>query len=127
MGSDWSDAVPEGVARGGLPGVVIECVGVAGMIQHAADVAAIDGRVTIVGVCLTNDQVTPFTALQKELTTQYVLYYRKADFRRTIETLHAGRIDPRPLITDSISLDDLPERFEALKHPTDDAKLIVEP
>ena len=112
---------------GGLPGVVIECVGVAGMIQHAADVAAIDGRVTIVGVCMTNDQVTPFTALQKELTTQYVLYYRKADFRRTIETLHAGRIDPRPLITDSISLDDLPERFEALKHPTDEAKIIVEP
>jgi (R,R)-butanediol dehydrogenase/meso-butanediol dehydrogenase/diacetyl reductase len=112
---------------GARPGVVIECVGVPGMIQHAADVAATDARVTVVGVCMTDDTFTPLTALQKELRTQFVLYYPMRDFTRTIATLDAGRIDPTPLVTDVFALDELPDRFEALKHPTDECKILVEP
>ena len=37
-------------ATGSRPGVVLECVGVPGMIQHAADVADIDATVVIAGV-----------------------------------------------------------------------------
>ena len=112
---------------GTLPGVVVECVGVPGMIQHATDVAAIDGRVTIVGVCMGADTIMPLTPLTKELLTQFVLYYRTHDFAHTIAMLAAGRIDPSPLVTDTFGLDALPERFEALKHPTDQCKILVEP
>lgn len=111
---------------GSAPGVVVECVGVPGLIQHAMEVAAVDARVTVVGVCLPPDTTVPFTAIQKELTVQYVLYYRDRDFPATIAALGAGRIDPMPLVTDTFALDALPDRFEALKHPTTECKILLE-
>lgn len=112
---------------GALPGTVIECVGIPGMIQHAADVAAIDAHVTVVGVCIPPDQLTPFTALSKELSLQFVLYYSRASFGAAIEALAHEALDPTPLVTARITLDDLPRAFDALKHPTTDCKVIVHP
>ncbi len=109
------------------PGVVVECVGLPGLIQHAMDVAGNDARVTVVGVCMADDTTFPLTALSKELATQYVLYYRTRDFSETIAALAAGRIDPSPFLTGTFGLDDLPDRFEALKHPTTECKILVEP
>ena len=110
-----------------LPGVVVECVGIPGMIQHAMDVAGPDARVTVVGVCMTDDQITPLVPLQKELSAQFVLYYRKADFTATIDALTAGELRPEVLVTGTIGLDELPDRFASLKHPTTDCKVIVTP
>ncbi len=107
--------------------VVIECVGIPGMIQHAFDVAAIDAAVTIVGVCMTPDEMVPLTALQKELAAQFVLYYRKSDFTASIRALTHEAMRPDVLVTGSVSLDELPERFQSLKHPTYDCKVMVEP
>ncbi len=112
---------------GHAPGVVIECVGIPGMIQHAFDVAAIDAAVTIVGVCISQDQLVPLTALQKELNAQFVLYYRKQDFTASIDALTSGVLVPDALITGSVSLADLPQRFQSLKQPTTDCKVMVEP
>ena len=112
---------------GAAPGIVIECVGLPGLIQHAMDVAGNDARVTVVGVCMANDVLFPLTALQKELSTQYVLYYRMRDFSQTIAALDAGRIDPSPFMTATFGLDALPDRFEALKHPTTECKILLEP
>ena len=112
---------------GGPPGIVIECVGLPGLIQHSMDVAGNDARVTVVGVCMANDTTFPLTALQKELATQYVLYYRMRDFSETIAALDACRIDPSPFMTGSFGLEALPDRFEALKHPTTECKILVEP
>jgi 2-desacetyl-2-hydroxyethyl bacteriochlorophyllide A dehydrogenase len=112
---------------GGAPDVVIECVGIAGMIQHAFDVAAIDAAVTIVGVCMTADELMPLTALQKELSAQFVLYYRKSDFTASINALASGALDAHALVTGSVSIDELPDRFQSLKSPTHDCKVMLEP
>ena len=112
---------------GGLPNVVLECVGTRGMIQHSMDVAAVDARVTVVGVCIGPDDFMPLVGLQKELLTKFVLYYRKADFTATIAALASGALDPRPMVTGTTSFEDLPDRFEALKNPVDDCKVILEP
>jgi (R,R)-butanediol dehydrogenase/meso-butanediol dehydrogenase/diacetyl reductase len=112
---------------GEAPGVVVECVGVPGMIQHAMDVAGVDARVTVVGVCMGQDEILPITALFKELATQYVLYYRTADFGATIRELASGALDPAPLFTGTTTMDELPERFESLKHPSFDCKVVLEP
>jgi (R,R)-butanediol dehydrogenase/meso-butanediol dehydrogenase/diacetyl reductase len=114
-------------ATGSPPGAVIECVGVPGLIQHALDVAGPESRVTIVGVCMFPDEVVPFTALQKELTMRFVLYYREADFARTLAALDADALDAAALVTDRIGLDELPARFEALKHPTTECKVLIQP
>jgi (R,R)-butanediol dehydrogenase/meso-butanediol dehydrogenase/diacetyl reductase len=112
---------------GAPPAAVVECVGVAGMIQHAMDVAGPDAHVTVVGVCMGADQIMPLTGLFKELTTRYVLYYRTQDFEHTIDALTRGTLDPAPLVTGTVDLDRLPARFDALKHPVDDCKVILEP
>ena len=112
---------------GEAPGVVIECVGIPGMIQHSFDVAGNDAHVTVVGVCMAADQLMPLTALTKELSTKFVLYYRKSDFSASIDALATGLLAPHTLVTGEVSLEDLPERFASLKQPTHDCKVMVRP
>lgn len=112
---------------GAAPRVVVECVGVPGMIHNALETAAADGSVTIVGMTMGPDQFVPGVPFGKELNIQFVSFYRSADYDTTIRALDRGAIDPSPLITDEISLEDLPARFEALKHPTTECKVMIEP
>jgi (R,R)-butanediol dehydrogenase/meso-butanediol dehydrogenase/diacetyl reductase len=122
---DVGDAF-EGVA-GHRPGVVIECVGVPGMIQHAVDVAAIDATVVIAGVCMAPDSLLPITPMTKELDVRFAFYYRARDYETTISMIDRERIDPLPLVTGEVSLDELPERFQSLKSPTTDCKVLIRP
>lgn len=124
-----SDDVAAEFARvcGAPPRAVIECVGVPGMIQHAIDVAGPDATVTVVGVCMSADEIMPLTALFKELTTRFVLYYRMQDFTATIDALARGDLDPHVLVTGTTDLGGLPDVFESLKHPVDDCKVMVTP
>ena len=112
---------------GGLADVVFECVGVPGMVQASIDGTEVHGKVVIVGVCSKPDPFVPIVALMKELTMHFVVYYRSADYRYTIDMLHAGRIDPLPMVSDRIDLDSFPAMFEALKHPTTQCKVLVLP
>ena len=45
----------------------------------------------------------------------------------TLEALAHEALDPTPLVTTRITLDELPHAFDALKHPTTDCKVIVHP
>jgi (R,R)-butanediol dehydrogenase/meso-butanediol dehydrogenase/diacetyl reductase len=112
---------------GSLPGLVVECVGIPGLVQHATEVVAIDGRVIIAGVCMGEDTTIPFIGMAKEIDLRYAFYYRARDYRTAIDMIDRERIDPLPLVTDEISLDQLPDRFEALKAPTDECKVLIHP
>ena len=112
---------------GALPDVVFECVGIPGMVQASIDAAAVHATVVIVGVCSKPDPFVPVVALMKELTMHFVVYYRSGDYRYTIDMMHAGRLDPLPMVTERIGLDDFPAAFEALKHPTTQCKVLVQP
>ena len=46
---------------------------------------------------------------------------------RSYATIEQGRIDPSPLISHTISLDELPAAFEALRRPDDQCKVVVNP
>jgi (R,R)-butanediol dehydrogenase/meso-butanediol dehydrogenase/diacetyl reductase len=112
---------------GRAPDVILECVGVPGMIQGAIDLAPPRGHVVIAGVCMQPDRIVPVTAVMKELHLRFVSYYRRADFARTIDMLRSRRIEPRAMITDRIRLDELPAAFEALRRPSTQCKVIVQP
>ncbi len=114
-------------AIGGAPDVVFECVGVPGMVQASVDAARVHGRIVIVGVCTKPDPFVPVTAVVKELAMHFVVYYRSADFRYTIDMVNQGRIDPFGMVSARVGLDGLPSAFEALKHPTDQCKVLVVP
>ncbi len=112
---------------GAAPGVVIECVGNPGLIQHAFDVAATDAHVTVVGVCMVPDAISPLVALNKELSVQYVLYYRRADFDASIAALAAGSLDASALVTGTVGFEAFADRFAGLAQPTTDCKVLLTP
>lgn len=112
---------------GVLPGVVIECVGQPGMIAASVAFAGARATVAVAGVCMMPDTFSPLAATTKELDLRFAVYYRREDFAATIRAVTDGAIDPLPLVTDEIGLDELPARFDALRHPTHECKVLVRP
>ena len=91
------------------------------------EVAATDAQVTLVGACTAPDTFLPVVPTSKELTLQFVVYYRPRDFAQTLDFVSAGRLDPRPLITGHVTLDELPSRFTQLMTPNEDCKVLIHP
>jgi (R,R)-butanediol dehydrogenase/meso-butanediol dehydrogenase/diacetyl reductase len=106
---------------------VLECVGVPGLIGQAVDLVEPEGHVTVVGVCMEPDPWVPVMALMKEATLGFTVYYRPDDFARTIRAIAGGRLDPAPMVTGVVGLDEMPAAFEALRTPTDQVKVVVDP
>jgi (R,R)-butanediol dehydrogenase/meso-butanediol dehydrogenase/diacetyl reductase len=112
---------------GGPPPVVIECSGKPGLINEAMTLAAVDGRVGVVGACMSSDTVFPFTGLQKELDVRFAVYYDRQDFVDTLRALDDGSLVVEGLVTDVIDLDRLPETFATLLTGAGEGKIVVEP
>jgi (R,R)-butanediol dehydrogenase/meso-butanediol dehydrogenase/diacetyl reductase len=49
------------------------------------------------------------------------------EYRDSLDALAEGAIEPRLLITDTISLSDTPEVFESLKRRTSQCKVLIAP
>lgn len=109
------------------PDVIFECVGVPGMLQQCIMMAPARSRVVVVGVCMQPDTIVPGMAIVKEISLHFVVAYRKQDFELTVEMLRGGRIGGDAMVTDVVSLDGFTEAFEALKKPTNQCKVILEP
>lgn len=107
--------------------VVVECVGVPGLIAEAVRACGHDGRVVVVGVCMVPDTVVPLEALHREVDLSFVLYYRREDFGRVVRAVDSGVLQPGGLITDVIGLEEVPERFAALKRPSTQGKVQIAP
>ena len=106
---------------------MLECVGLPGLVDQAAAVAAVDGRVVVVGVCMADDRYFPYRAMAKELDWRFAFYYCRADVDATVAAIADGRLDVEPLITGEVGLDDAPDRFEALKRGSGDTKVLIRP
>ncbi len=121
--------VPEQVAdaAGGTSRVVFDCVGVPGSLQLAIDYAPHDARIVVVGLCMAGDHWFPTKALVKELEISFSFIYRQEDFDTVVQLLGQGRIDAAPMISDRIGLSEFSEAFEALKQPSGQIKVMLEP
>jgi threonine dehydrogenase-like Zn-dependent dehydrogenase len=72
------------------------------------------------------DEITPVRCIFKEVTVTFVLGYNDAEFQETIDALRTGKIDPRPMVTDVVGIEQVPAMFQALRKPGGQAKVIVE-
>ena len=113
-------------AGDGAP-LVVECSGKPRVLDQAMQLAAIDGRVAVVGICLANDTIFPWWGLQKELDVRFSLYYGREDFTDTIDAFASGALAPDGLVTETVGLDALPERFARLAAQGDAGKIVVTP
>jgi (R,R)-butanediol dehydrogenase/meso-butanediol dehydrogenase/diacetyl reductase len=112
---------------GQAPDVVIECVGRPGVLDNAIDLVRHSGTVIAGGVCMQPDTISHLGAYMKEPTVRFPATYTKAENQFVIEMIAAGRIDPSPMLSHTVSLDELPDMFEALRRPTDQCKVVVTP
>jgi len=111
---------------GAAPAVQIECVGAPGLLQACIERAPARGVIMGIGVCDNPDQIVPLTAFLKELRIQWAVGYDKEDFQFTIDMMVAGRVDATAMITNVVSLDEVPEAFEALRTPSDQCKVLID-
>lgn len=112
---------------GGAPPVVVECSGKPGLIDEAMTLAAVNGRVGVVGACMATDTFFPFTGLQKELDVRFAVYYDRQDFVDTLAALDDGTLVVEGLVTDVIDLDALPETFAKMLAGAENGKIVVVP
>ena len=112
---------------GRAPSVIVEAVGIPGMIQSCIEMAAPDTRIVVVGVCQKPDTFTPVLCTLKKLELIFPYGYNLADYETIIELISQGRIDPKPLISHIVGLDEVPEIFEALRSATDHIKVLIDP
>jgi (R,R)-butanediol dehydrogenase/meso-butanediol dehydrogenase/diacetyl reductase len=111
---------------GGPPEVMFECVGAPGLIQHCIDIAPRRATIVPVGVCEQPDTILPFPALIKELSIRFAIAYSRADYETVIAMMSQGRIDASAMVTGVVSLDEMPEAFEALRVPSSQCKVLTQ-
>ena len=112
---------------GGPPNILFDCVGVPGSLQLTIDQAPPDAHIVVVGLCMAQDTFFPAKAIMKELNLTFAFIYQKRDFTTVIDMLASGRIKAAGLITDHVGIDAFPAAFEALKTPSDQIKVMLEP
>lgn len=110
---------------GGPPDIIFECVGAPGLLQQCIEMAPHRGKIIPVGVCEQPDSIMPFFGLIKELQIQFAIAYTKDDFETCMSMLAEGRIDISPMITDVVSLEELPQAFEDLRTPSHQCKVLT--
>jgi threonine dehydrogenase-like Zn-dependent dehydrogenase len=107
--------------------VIFECVGVPGVLAQIIESAPLFSRVVVAGVCVGPDTFTPAMAINKEIDLRFVLGYTPLEFRDTLHMLAEGKVDPRPMITDTVGLAGIPDAFSALEDPEKHAKILIDP
>lgn len=135
MGADRFIIPEEGRAQaaiaaevlGGAPDVVLECAGQPGCIDQAIQVVRTAGTVVVLGFCTAPDSFLPAVAVWKEVNLRFSSTYSVGDFQYVAQVLAGGSLEPRSMITRTITLDEVPEVFEGLRKPSADCKVIINP
>ena len=91
---------------------VFECSGVPSLIQSCMDAAARGGTICVVSVIYTAAQITPFTLNFKELRLTGSYSNTHAENIQCLNWMAEGKLDGKPLITDLIALETLPDVYE---------------
>lgn len=108
------------------PEIVFECIGVKSTLDAAIRLVGRHGQVLVLGACLEPDSIVPLICIAKELTLDFSAAYNRAEFKETIDAMVTGKVDARPMITDVIPIERVPEMFDALRKPGARAKVMVE-
>ena len=99
----------------GPPDVVLECAGAPGAIELCVDLVKPQGSVTVYGLCTHADHWHPANALLKEVKLQFVVSTSLQQFRIAADVLDAGAVEPRMMVSETVSLAQLPETFEQMR------------
>jgi threonine dehydrogenase-like Zn-dependent dehydrogenase len=110
----------EGQARiverlGASPDIVFECIGKQGMLALATEHVRLQGAVISLGMCQHGDPIVPVDCSRKEVRLMFPRAYTVGEFEATARAFDGGRIRPEIMVSETISLDDLPDMMAALR------------
>ena len=114
-------------ALGGKADIVFECVGIPGLIAQAVQQVRNRGTILLLGLCTQPDTFNSFAMLKKEARLVTSAFFTLQDYQASLDVLAEGAIQPRLLVTDTISLADTPDVFEGLKRRTSQCKVLIAP
>lgn len=125
----WPRVFQAAEKLGALPTgpVVFECVGVPGIIEQVVTAAPLQSRIVVVGVCMEPDTFRPSMAINKEVELRFAFCYDPAEFHATLQMIADGTVDPSPLLTGTVGLDEVADAFGWLADPEQHAKILVDP
>ena len=114
-------------ALGGKADIVFECVGLPGLIAQGVEQVRPRGTILLLGLCTRPDTFNSFAMLSKEVRLVTSAFFTVPEYRASLDALAEGAIEPRLLVTDTVSLSDTPEVFESLKRRTSQCKVLIAP
>ena len=114
-------------ALGGQADIVFECVGIPGLIAQAVEQVCPRGTILLLGLCTRPDTFNSFVMLSKEIRLVTSAFFTVPEYQASLDALAEGAIEPRLLVTDTISLADTPAVFESLKRRTHQCKVLIAP
>jgi 2-desacetyl-2-hydroxyethyl bacteriochlorophyllide A dehydrogenase len=114
-------------ALGGEPDVVFECIGVPGTLTTAVEVVRRRGTVVVLGNCMLPEPFIPSLLVFKQVRLQGSMVYSRREFEIVADVMDAGHLEPRTMVTDTVSLAELPSAFESLRKPGVQCKMLVDP
>jgi (R,R)-butanediol dehydrogenase / meso-butanediol dehydrogenase / diacetyl reductase len=123
-------ADPIGAAERALFGkadIVFECVGIPGLIAQAVSQVRNRGTILLLGLCTRPDTFNSFAMLSKEVRLITSAFFTRGEYETALDVLDAGAAEPRLLVTDTITLSETPQRFEALRARSHDCKVLINP
>ncbi|HKQ83362.1 MAG TPA: alcohol dehydrogenase catalytic domain-containing protein [Steroidobacteraceae bacterium] len=126
LGFDADDQARIIEVLGGSPHIVAECVGKAGMLNLAADHVCPGGTVVSMGLCMQAEPIVPIRFGFREVRLLFPIGYTADEFAATARSFDAGRVSPENLLSDVISLDELPTRLDTMRTGGSGAKVQVD-
>ena len=112
---------------GGLPDIVVECVGKPGMLEEAIAHVRVTGTVISMGLCLQREPIVAARCGFKGLKICFPFAYSLGEFIETVEAFEAGRIRPEIMVSEVIALEDLPAAIERMRTGSQSLKVLVNP
>jgi threonine dehydrogenase-like Zn-dependent dehydrogenase len=108
--------------------VAFECSGAAAAITASVSALRRGGQLTMIGVASGDVTIEPDQWLIHEVTVRTALAHTVWDFDASIRLVADGRLQLAPLAQRTVTLDGLPDAFEALATGTSGAvKVLVDP
>ncbi len=104
---------------------VFECVGVPATTDEAFRLVRRAGKVVLVGVCMEPATVQPVFWMINEISMQTTMGFTQSEFKTSLELIRKGALKTAGLVTETISLDQVPDAFERLLSPNDEIKVLV--
>jgi (R,R)-butanediol dehydrogenase/meso-butanediol dehydrogenase/diacetyl reductase len=114
-------------ALGGAPDIVFECVGAPGLIAQCVEHVRPRGTVVVLGLCTALDPWVPFRAISKEVQIVMSVFFTMQEFCTAIDALDGGRYAPQALLSETVSLSNMPAAFEGLRERSTQCKVLVDP